>query len=165
MLADMLTAPAIRSRIDAFTLKRSPMDIRALTPAYAVSSQIDPTDLATIKAAGFTTVIDNRPDGEIPDALQTERLRMAAEAMGLVFVANPVTPGMFTDAVIDTQKRAVAASTGPVFAYCASGIRSSCVWALMNAGSRPVEELIGTPARFGYNLAPLLPMIEARARG
>ena len=28
------------------------MDIRALTPTYAVSPQIEPEDLATIKAAG-----------------------------------------------------------------------------------------------------------------
>lgn len=165
MLAGMVAAPAIRARIDQITLKRSAMDIRALTPAYAVSPQIDPADLPAIKAAGFTTIIDNRPDGEIPDSLQTERMRLAAEALGLAFVANPVTPGMFTDQVIETQAKAVAASTGPVFAYCASGNRSSCVWALMNAGQKPVEELVGTPAQYGYNLMPLLPMIEARAKG
>ena len=141
------------------------MDIRALTPSYAVSPQIDPSDLTAIKAAGYTTVIDNRPDGEIPETLQTERMRMAAEALGLVFVVNPVTPGQFTDKVIDIQRAAVAAATGPVFAYCASGNRCSCVWALMNAGALPLEDLVGTRAKFGYNLTPLIPLIEARARG
>ncbi len=164
MLAGMLAAPPIRARIDRLTLKRSSMDIRALTPDYAVSPQIDPSDLAAIKAAGFTTIIDNRPDGEIPDSLQAERMRLAAEALGLTFVSNPVTPGMFTDQVIETQRKAVENSSGPVFAYCASGNRSSCVWALMNAGAKPLEELVGAPARFGYNLTPLVPMIEARAR-
>lgn len=141
------------------------MDIRALTPTYAVSPQIDPADLPAIKAAGFTTVIDNRPDGEIPEALRADRMRRAAEALGLTFVPNPVTPGQFTDQVIETQRQAVATATGPVFAYCASGNRSSCVWALMNAGQVPTEDLVSAPARFGYNLMPLVPMIEARARG
>lgn len=141
------------------------MDIRALTPSYAVSPQIDPTDLPAIKAAGFTTVIDNRPDGEVPGSLQSQRMRLAAEALGLVFVANPVTPGQFTEVLIETQARAVAASTGPVFAYCGSGNRSSCVWALMNADNLPLDDLLGTPAKFGYNLTPLIPMIEARAQG
>lgn len=141
------------------------MDIRALTPSYAVSPQIDPADLSAIKAAGFTTVIDNRPDGEIPDPLKAARMRIAAEALGLTFVDNPVTPGQFTDQVVETQRRAVAASAGPVFAYCASGNRSSCVWALMNAGKEPTAELVGTAARFGYNLTALVPLIEARARG
>lgn len=141
------------------------MDIRALTPAYAVSPQIDPSDLPAIKAAGFTTVIDNRPEGEIPEALRADRMRQAAEALGLTFVLNPVTPGQFTEEVIETQRQAVAAAPGPVFAYCASGNRSSCVWALMNVGQVPTEDLIATPARFGYNLMPLRPLIEARARG
>ncbi|MDE3029426.1 MAG: TIGR01244 family phosphatase, partial [Paracoccaceae bacterium] len=41
------------------------MEIRALTPDYAVSPQIEPADVAAIKAAGYTTVICNRPDREI----------------------------------------------------------------------------------------------------
>lgn len=165
MLAGMVPAPRIRAWIDTMTTKRSSMDIRALTPTYAVSPQIDPSDLPAIKAAGYTTVIDNRPDGEIPDSLNADRMRMAAEALGMTFVVNPVTPGQFTDKVIDTQAAAVAAATGPVFAYCASGNRCSCVWALMNAGKTPLDELLGTPAKFGYNLTPLIPMIEARAQG
>ncbi len=42
------------------------MDIRALTQSYAVSPQVAPEDFATIRAAGFVTVINNRPDAEIP---------------------------------------------------------------------------------------------------
>ena len=63
------------------------------------------------------------------------------------------------------QGAAFAASTGPVFAYCASGNRSSIVWALANAGKRPADELIGLPARFGYQLDHLRPQIEALAKG
>lgn len=140
------------------------MDIRALTPTYAVSPQIDPADLPAIKAAGFTTVINNRPDGEIDEPQQSANMRAAAEALGLTFVDNPVLPGGFTDEVIDRQAAALAEARGPVFAYCASGNRCSCVWALANAGKRPLDELIGTPAQFGYRLDALIPMIKARAR-
>lgn len=139
------------------------MQIRPLTSDYAVSPQIDPADLPAIKQAGYALVIDNRPDGEIPEQMRTEEVARAAAAAGLGFVANPVSPGMFTDAVIEAQRQAVEQATGPVLAYCASGNRSSCVWALMNAGSRPLEELVATPARYGYNLNPLVPMIKARA--
>ncbi|MBI1173227.1 TIGR01244 family phosphatase [bacterium] len=139
------------------------MDIRALTPTFAVSPQIEPADLAALKAAGFTTVIDNRPDGEIPPGLRAEPMKAAAEALGLTFFINPITPGNFSDTVLATQMKAVTDSAGPVFAYCASGNRSSCAWALMQAGSRPTDELIGLPAKFGYNLEPLRDLIEARA--
>ena len=141
------------------------MDIRAITPDYAVSPQIEPGDLPAIKAAGYVTVIDNRPDGEIPPHLHTETMRAAAEARGLVFVPNPVIGGQLTRDNVTAQGAAIAASTGPVFAYCASGNRSSVVWALANAGKRPVDELVGLPARFGYQLDHLRPQIEALARG
>lgn len=161
MAAGMLATPFLRARFtDAPTL-RSTMDIRAITPTYAVSPQITLADLPAIKAAGFTTVIDNRPDGEIPPAVQTAAMKAAAEALGLTFVVNPVLPGDFSDKVLSTQRAAIEASTGPVFAYCASGNRCSCVWALAYAGTRPADELIGLPARYGYNLEPLRDRIEA----
>ncbi len=163
MAAGMVAAPHLRARIDGAPAPRSKMDIRALTPDYAVSPQIVPEDLAILKAAGFTTVIDNRPDGEIPGPLHAEAMKTAAEALGLTFVFNPITPSTFSDQVLATQKAAIEGSTGPVFAYCASGNRSSCVWALVLAGQRPTEELIGIPARFGYNLEGLRDRIEATA--
>lgn len=141
------------------------MQIRPLSSAYAVSPQIDPADLPAIREAGYSLVIDNRPDGEIPERLRTAEMAAAARAAGIGFVANPVTPGMFTDDVIEAQRAAQAQAGGPVLAYCASGNRSSCVWALMNAGQMPIDELVGTPAQYGYNLNPLVPMIKARAEG
>ena len=141
------------------------MDIRAITPDYAVSPQIEPGDLPAIEAAGYTMVIDNRPDGEIPPHLHTEAMREAAEAQGLVFVANPVIGGALTMDNVTAQGAAIEASSGPVFAYCASGNRSSIVWALANAGKRATDELIGLPARFGYQLEHLRPQIEAMAKG
>lgn len=131
------------------------MDIRALTPTYAVSPQIAVEDLAAIKAAGYTTVIDNRPDAEIPAEVQTAPMRAAAEALGLTFIANPVIGGALTMANVDAQRAAIKAASGPVFAYCASGNRSSIVWALSHAGAMPADDLIGIPAKFGYNLEHL----------
>ena len=138
------------------------MDIRALTPTYAVSPQIDPADLPAIKAAGYTTVIDNRPDAEVPPDLHSETMRHAAVALGLTFVANPVTSGALTEANVTAQRAAMTASTGPVFAYCASGNRSSIIWALTQAGTRSADELISIPARFGYNLGHLRDQLAAR---
>ena len=140
------------------------MDIRPLTPDYAVSPQIELSDLAAIKAAGYTTVIDNRPDGEIPPALHTATMQAAAEALGLTFVVNPVIGGALTMANVDAQRAAIDAATGPILAYCASGNRSSVVWALSQAGRMPVDDLIGIPARHGYQLEHLRPQLEMLAR-
>ena len=166
MTAGIFIAPYVQTRLGWHAPnddKRTAMDIRALTPSYAVSPQIDLADLTAIKAAGFTTVIDNRPDGEIPPHLHGRQMQAAAQALGLDFVINPVISGGLTTENITAQAAAVAASTGPVFAYCASGNRCSVVWALMSAGTRPTEDLIGIPARFGYNLEHLRGQLEAKA--
>ena len=139
------------------------MDLRALTPTYAVSPQIQPQDLPLLKAAGYVTVIDNRPDGEIPPQLHTAVMRAAAEALGLTFVSNPVIGGALTMDNVLSQRAAIEASPGPVFAYCASGNRSSVVWALANAGKLPADQMIDAAARYGYNLDHLRPQIAALA--
>lgn len=139
------------------------MDIRPLTQAYAVSPQIDPADMAAIKAAGYVMVIDNRPDGEIPPSHHTAAMKQAAAEAGLQFVANPVIGGMLTMDNVTAQAEALSKATGPVLAYCASGNRSSIVWALAHAGKMPVDDLIGIPARFGYNLEGLRGQLEALA--
>lgn len=143
------------------------MDIRPLTPDYAVSPQIGLEDLPAIKAAGFVMVIDNRPDGEIPGHLHTAAMQAATEALGMVFVANPVISGGLTMANVELQAKAMAEAKGPVFAYCASGNRCSVVWALTQAGNRPADELIDVPSQYGYNLEHLRPQIEmlAASRG
>ena len=140
------------------------MDIRPLTPDYAVSPQIDPEDFSAIKAAGYTRVIDNRPDAEIPASHHTSKMQAAAEAAGVEFVANPVIGGALTMANVTAQAEAISTSSGPVLAYCASGNRSSICWALAKAGEMPADDLIGIPARQGYNLEALRSQIEALAK-
>ena len=136
------------------------MDIRRITDTYAVSPQIAPEDMAALAEAGFTTVIDNRPDAEVPPSHRTAAMQAAAEAAGLTFVAIPVThQGLNADMVHD-QADAIAASDGPVLAYCASGTRSTIVWALSQAGKMPADDIIGAAARAGYDIGGLRPQIS-----
>ncbi|WP_112310035.1 TIGR01244 family sulfur transferase [Pseudogemmobacter bohemicus] len=139
------------------------MDIRPLSETYAVSPQIAVEDLEAIRDAGYRAVIDNRPDAEIPDDLHTSEMQARAEALGLAFFANPVIGGALTMQNVVAQAEAIAAAPGPVLAYCASGNRSSIVWALSQAGTQPAADLIAAAARHGYQLAHLEPQIEALA--
>lgn len=139
------------------------MDIRSIAEGYAVGPQIEPGDVPAIAAAGFTTVICNRPDAEIPAAVSSAAVRAAAEAAGLAFVDNPVVGGALTMQNVDAQRAALDAAPGPVFAYCASGNRSTVVWALANAGRRPADDLIAAGARHGYQLGQFRDLIERLA--
>ena len=139
------------------------MDIRELQPGYAVSPQIDPADIPALAEAGFRTVICNRPDGEVGDDRDSAAIRRAVQAAGLTFVFNPVTPGLISEDNVQVQRDGIAASDGPVFAYCASGNRSSIVWALAQAGHQPTDALIAAAAAHGYQLEPFRARIDRQA--
>lgn len=133
------------------------MDIRRISPDYAVSPQLEPEDLPEIAAQGFRTVVCNRPDSENPMELSSEVMRVAVEAAGLRFVDNPVTHPTMTPERIATQ--AAAMENGPVLAYCASGTRSSVLWSLAQAGKMPADDIIAAAARAGYDLSGLRPRL------
>jgi uncharacterized protein (TIGR01244 family) len=141
------------------------MEIRPLSPAYAVSPQIAPEDVAAIAQAGYRMILCNRPDAEVPPALQSTAIRAAAEAAGLAFVDNPVTHQTLNMDMVDVQSRAIAASDGPVLAYCASGTRSSIVWSLGQAGTLPTDDIIAATAKAGYDLQGLRGQLDALAKG
>ncbi|SEW20080.1 TIGR01244 family protein [Cognatiyoonia koreensis] len=139
------------------------MDIRTLTPDYAVSPQIDPEDCAALFEAGFGTIICNRPNAEIPASHHDDVMASAAAAAGLAFLSLPVTHQTMTLEIIAKQAEVVAQSDKPVLAYCASGTRSSIVWALGQAGEMPADEIIAAAAKAGYDLGGLKPQIEMLA--
>jgi uncharacterized protein (TIGR01244 family) len=141
------------------------MDPRVLSPNYHVSPQIDPEDAAAIKAAGYALVICNRPDGEVPPSHQAAAVGAAVEAEGVAFKVLPVTHQTLTPALAAEQRQTVEAAGGPVLAYCASGTRSSILWAIGQAGLQPSDEIIGAAAQAGYDLAGLQPTLDALARG
>ena len=58
---------------------------------YHVSPQIDVADVDGLKKAGFTTIICNRPDFEVPLELQSEVIKVAVEAAGMRFEVLPLS--------------------------------------------------------------------------
>ena len=140
------------------------MDIRPIADGYAVSPQIEPEDIPEIAARGFTTVICNRPDAEVPHELAAGVMRAAVEAAGLRFVENPMAGGGLTMDHIAAQRAALDGAEGPVLAYCASGNRSTILWALANAGRRPTAELVQAGAPWGYQVPMFRDLIERLAQ-
>lgn len=137
------------------------MQINTLTEDYAVAGQIVPDDMPALKAAGFVSVICNRPDGEVGDGEGSAVMEQAARAAGLDFTYNPVVNGALTEENVAVQGRVVDDTAGPVFAYCRSGMRSSVVWALSQAGRVATDDLIAAAGRGGYDLSPLRGQIDA----
>ena len=130
-------------------------DFRRVTDSFWVSPQISAGDLAEARAQGFGLVINNRPDGEAPGQPTGDEIAAAARAAGLDYVAAPVS-GRPNPQAIEAVARATADPSKKVLAYCRSGTRSICTWALGQAGQRDREELIRLGDAAGYDLRSVL---------
>ncbi len=111
-----------------------------LSPQLLTGSQPSVTDLAALKAAGVTTVINLRGTGE--DAGYDE----AAEAarLGLHYVTIPVAGAAdVTAANAAKLDQALRASTGTALVHCASSNRAGALLALRSAASgQSVEDAV-----------------------
>lgn len=107
------------------------MNYRQIAEDYAVSPQISVEDVAAIKAAGFKSVICNRPDNEDPGQPSADTIKAAVEAAGLEFLWIPVISGQLTAENGEDQADALQSLPGPVFAYCRSGTRCTNLYALV----------------------------------
>lgn len=141
------------------------MDIRRIDDTLSVAPQIDPADLAAVRAAGFVTLINNRPDGEEAGQPEGIAMRAAAEAAGLAYHEIPVGRGGIGPGELDAMTAALAGANGPTLAFCRSGTRSCHLWALSRAaaGDDPAA-LVEKAADAGYDLSGLAPTLVALAR-
>lgn len=105
------------------------MEYRQISENYSVSAQIAPEDIGAIKAAGFRSVICNRPDDEQPGQPPHDAIKAAVEAAGLAFRYIPVISGQMTIDNVQDQAEALGELEGPVFAYCRSGARCTNLFA------------------------------------
>jgi uncharacterized protein (TIGR01244 family) len=130
-------------------------DFRTVTDTFSVSPQIALGDVAVAAAEGFTLIINNRPDGEAPGQPTSAEMEAAVRAAGLDYLYAPVI-GRPGPAQVAAVRAAVAGASGKVLAYCRSGTRSICAWAIGQADTVGADELIRLGAAAGYDLSPVL---------
>lgn len=128
---------------------------KRLSDRLSVAPQIDPADIQALAAAGFRSVISNRPDGEEPDQPAWATIERAARDAGMEARHIPVTPGAITDEDAARFRAALEELSKPIVGFCRTGARSTSLWALSNAGQRPVDDLISTAADAGYDIVAL----------
>lgn len=140
------------------------MDLRHLTPEFAVAPQIALSDVPRAAAMGFTTLINNRPDAEVEPDLSSAAFARAAQAAGLAYHYLPYVPGEMTPELVAAFEAVAGAAQGPVLAWCRSGTRSSHLWAMWQAPSRPLAEILATAAQAGFDHRPLSGLLRLRAQ-
>jgi sulfide:quinone oxidoreductase len=112
------------------------MPIYPLTESLSVAAQITPQDVPNLAAQGFTSVVCNRPDGEVPGQATMDDMEAACNAAGLLFVRYPVDAMNFPGPDIEGLGALFDDPSQSVLAYCRTGTRCANLWVT----SRTIDE-------------------------
>ncbi|CAI8212137.1 MAG: Beta-lactamase hydrolase-like protein [Alphaproteobacteria bacterium] len=103
-----------------------------LTDDFAVYGQMDADDMHTALAAGFKTIICNRPDSE-DGAVPFDSLKPIAEAQNVPIIYQPVVSGALSDDDARQLAEILDSAEKPVLAYCRSGARCTALFDMAQA--------------------------------
>ncbi|KVD73714.1 NAD(FAD)-dependent dehydrogenase [Burkholderia sp. ABCPW 14] len=140
------------------------MKINKLAAELSVSPQIVAADLPAIRDAGFRTLVCNQADGESADQPTFAEIAAAAARVGIAVHYLPVEAGNIDDEQGAAFRALVATLDTPVLAYCRTGIRSATLWALSQAGARPLRDIVAAGEAAGYDLSGVARRIAQRGR-
>jgi sulfide:quinone oxidoreductase len=140
------------------------MDARRITDSFAVAGQLRPQDMPALAEAGYTTVINNRPDHEGgPDQPSAQACAQAADAAGLAYHYLPMTPDQLSPELVSSFQQALRESSGPVLAHCKSGPRSLVLWGLAQVchEGRDIDTVLAEANAQGFDISHLKPLFQA----
>jgi uncharacterized protein (TIGR01244 family) len=110
------------------------LSIRQLSNDVAVAPQLGPEAMAEAAAAGFRSVINNRPDFEAgPTQPTSASVEAAARAAGLEYAWLPVAPSVQSADEIARFAELLATLPKPILAFCRTGTRSGKLYGAATA--------------------------------
>lgn len=136
------------------------MDLRKITDDFSVSPQIECEDVADIAAAGFRSILCNRPDGEEFGQCAYDAVAEAAEAAGLAVRSVPIVSGMLSEADLAAFRAALDEMPKPILAYCRSGTRCTMLWSMTSFGDLGADEIVKATSAAGYDMSGLMRQMQ-----
>ena len=139
------------------------MQITQLDALTYVGPQISLSDIAVLKRHGVCKIIVTRPEGETDDQPAISEITRAANAVGIEVHQIPVVSGQITDADVSAFDACTAQASGPIFAYCRSGMRATSLWAINKSnGGHCTDTILRVAGDAGYDLAALSPRLVTK---
>ncbi len=103
--------------------------VQPVAENFCVSEQIEVEDIAGVVAAGFGTVICNRPDHEELDQPLAAEIATECEKNGISFFYLPFQGPNITPDIVQEFREILEESDRPVLGYCRTGQRCAFLWA------------------------------------
>lgn len=102
-------------------------------PDFATAPQIQAEHIPHMAQHGFKTIINHRPDGEMPNQPTHEHLAAAATIADLHCHHLPVIRGQYSPEQIAQMANLLKCAPKPILSFCGSGARASELYALAAA--------------------------------
>ena len=126
---------------------------------FFYSGQIRVEDVGRIAADGFRSIICNRPDSE-GGAVESARIKAAAEKAGLKFVYMPVLFSTLGPKDGLEFGRLLETLPGPTLSYCRTGRRCAALWAFARVGKLGLGQTLDIARSGGNDLEELRPRLS-----
>jgi|TARA_R110002073_G_scaffold336589_1_gene536519 uncharacterized protein (TIGR01244 family) len=140
-------------------------DFKRLSDSLSVSAQLSPDDLKAAAAAGFKSIINNRPDQESADQPSSDSMANLALSLGMSYIHQPIVSGQISEENINDFAALIADSETPILAFCRTGTRCTHLWALSNAKGNDLSDIAASAAAAGYDISGLMPRLQQRKEG
>ena len=132
------------------------MPIFQLTETLSVAAQVTPQDIPNIAAQGFSTVVCNRPDGEVPDQASMDAIEAACNDANLLFVRYPVDALNFPGPDLEGLGELFDDAGQRVLAYCRTGTRCANLWVATRSEAER-QAAIQVARDIGFDLSMVTP--------
>ena len=140
------------------------MNAKKLTDELSVGAQIVPADIGAIRAAGFRSIICNRPDREAADQPLFQEIEAAAAKAGLEAHYLPVVSGRMSDEDAKKFGELLKTLPKPVLAYCRTGTRSTSLWSLASADTLPLPKILAAAKAADFDMSGIVRRIANGGR-
>lgn len=105
------------------------LSVEPVDEALSITPQLSAEDMQAAAAAGFRSIVNNRPDLEGgPSQPRSAELEAAARAAGLQYRHLPVPPSGHSDADARLMAQLIDSLPKPVLAFCRTGRRSAALY-------------------------------------
>ena len=131
----------------------------------SIAAQPSVADIERLGEAGFSALVNLRPEGE-EGALGTRVEKDAAAEAGLPYIFLPLTLAGLTDADVDAFRAAVTVpGKGPVLAHCRTGHRALALYAIIEVldGRMTRDQVLALGDRHGMDLTAVIAFLDRRA--
>ena len=131
----------------------------------AVGEVPTPDQMDILAKAGFRSVVNNQPDGEVDRFPGSAALAADAKKHGLGYAFAPLTSRTPSASELQDYATALRALPAPIFAFCYSGARSAAGCALLLTETMEPDAIVRQFADAGFEVDSLRPWLDdERAR-